>query len=173
LEVEPLSLIGNAARGNFLAYSRHYDEAIEQLKKTVELDPSFVEAHLYLGWAYEQKSMFAEAIAEFRQAVSTSGGSPRYVSALGHAYGISGQKKLAQEILVQLNEQAKQRYVAPYNMAAVYVGLKDKEQTLKFLELAYTDRSYGIVFLRADPRFDGIRGDPRYQDLMRRTHRTP
>jgi TolB-like protein len=134
LQVDPLSLVNNAVFGRSLLLARHYDQAIEQLQKTVDLDPSFIEARLYLGWAYEQKGNFVEAIAEFRQAVNASGGGPRFISALGHAYGISGQKGMAQESLVQLKELAKrQRYVAPYNMAAVYVGLKDKEQTLKFL----------------------------------------
>jgi tetratricopeptide (TPR) repeat protein len=173
LQAEPLSLIFNATLGRALFEARHHDQAIEQLQKTVDLDPSFIEARLYLGSVYEQKGRLAEAIAEFRQAVDASGGGSRYVSALGHAYAISGQRKVAEESLVQLKERARQRYVAPYNMAAVYMGLKDKEQTLKYLGLAYTDRSFGMIALRADPRFDGIRGEPRYQDLLRRMHLTP
>jgi Flp pilus assembly protein TadD len=117
--------------------------------------------------------MFAEAIAEFRQAMSISGGHPRFASSLGHAYAISGQRKLAQESLFGLQEQSKQRYVAPYNTAVIYMGLKETDQTFKYLEMAYQDRSCGMIFLIPDPRFDGIRGDPRYQDLLRRMHLTP
>ncbi len=117
--------------------------------------------------------MFAEAIAEFRQALSASGGDSRLVSALGHAYAISGQKKMAEDSLARLKEQSKQRYVAPIDIAVVYAGLKETDQTFKNLERAYQDRSFWLIWLRIDPRFDGIRGDPRYQDILRRMHLNP
>jgi tetratricopeptide (TPR) repeat protein len=156
-----------------LYWLRRYDQAVDEVKKTIEVEPSFVEGHVSLGWAYEQKAMFTEAIAEFRQALSLSGRHPRFVSALGHAYAISGQRRLAEESLADLKEQSKQRYVAPYDVAVIYAGLKETEQTFKYLEMAYQDRSFWMIWLRVDPRFNGIRGDPRYQDLLRRMHLTP
>lgn len=173
LELEPLSLIMSASLGRVLWHARKNDQAMGELRKTIDMDPSFVEAHLYLGWVYEQMGMFAEAIAELRQALSGSGGGPRFVSALGHAYAISGQRRMAEESLARLNEQSKQRYVAPIDMAAIYIGLEEKEPALKYLEMAYADHSCWMVWLRVDPRFDAIRGDPRYLDLIRRMHLSP
>src|SRR5262249_11958201 len=152
--------------------ARRYDEAIAEVRKTIDMDPSFVEAHLYLGWAYEQKGKFPEAIAELRQALSGSRGAPRYVSALGHAYAISGQRRMAEESLARLKEQAKQRYVAPFDMAVIHIGLEEKEQALKYLDVAFEDRSFYLCWLTTDARFDRIRDDPRYHDLIRRMHLT-
>jgi len=173
LELEPLSLIMSATLGRVLFVARRYDQAMEELRKTIDMDSGFVEAHLYLGWVYEQKGMLSEAIAELRQALSGSGGGPRFVSALGHAYAIAGQRRMAEDSLVQLKEQEKHRYVSPYGIALIYIGLGEKEKALKYLEMAYADRSYGMVFLRQDPRFDPIRGDPRYLDILRRMNLTP
>jgi serine/threonine protein kinase/tetratricopeptide (TPR) repeat protein len=173
LEADPLSLIISAVLGRALHFARHYDQAMEELRKTLDMDPGFAQAHFFLGWVYEQKGMFAEAIAELRQGLSGSGGAPRYVSALGHAYAISGQRRMAEQSLALLQEQAKQRYVAPSDMAEIHIGLGEKEQALKYLEMAYQDHSCWMIWLRVDPRFDAIRGDPRYLDLLRRMHLTP
>jgi tetratricopeptide (TPR) repeat protein len=173
LEAEPLSMIISTSLGHGLYFARYYDQAIEELRKTINMDPSFVEAQLRLGWVYEQKAMFPEAIAELRQALNGSGEDPRVVSALGHAYAISRQRKQAEELLIRLKAQSQQRYVAPYDIAVVYAGLLEKDQALKYLEMAYEDRSYWMVWLRADPRFDVIRSDPRYQDILLRMHVTP
>ncbi len=173
LEAEPLSLMIGTVLGQALHNAGRYDEAIEQLRKTLDMDPSFVQAHFHLGRVYEQKRRFAEAIAEFRQAVSLSGGTPRYVSALGHAYAISGQRRAAEGSVARLKEQSKHSYVAPYDIAVIYAGLKETDLTFKYLEMAYADHSSWMMLLRVDPRFDGIRGDPRYHDLLRRMHLTP
>jgi non-specific serine/threonine protein kinase len=172
-EAEPLSSIAGALLGWALGVAGHYDLGIEQLRKTIDMDPSFVEAHGNLGIVYDQKGMVAEAMAEFRQALSLSGGEPRFVGNLGHVYAISGQRKLAEESLVRLNEQSNQRYVAPYDIAVVYIGLGEKDRALKYLEMAYRDRSFSMTWLKVDARFDPIRGDPRYQDILRRMHLTP
>jgi len=173
LEAEPLSLILSASLGRSLYYARRYDQAMEELRKTLDMDPSFVEAHLYLGWVYEQKGLFAEAVPELRRALSASGGGARFVSALGHAYAVSGERRMTEESLMRLKEQAKQQYVAPHDMAEIHIGLGEKEQALKYLEMASAEHSCWMIWLREDPRFDAIRGDPRYLDLIRRMHLTP
>ena len=167
---EPLNLINNASLGRVLHFAGRDEEAIEQLRKTIEIDPGFIESHLYLGWVYEGKGLFTEAIAEFQQAVTLSGGHPRYLSALAHTYAVSGQTKLAEGSLAELKAQQKQRYISPYEIAVVYAGLKQTDEAFRYLELAYQDRSWWLVRFRIDPRFDGIRRDPRYQDLLRRMY---
>jgi tetratricopeptide (TPR) repeat protein len=167
---EPLSLIIGATLGRILYLAGHYEQAIEELRKTLDLDPNFLEPHLYLGWIYEQKGMLPQAIEELQLALSLSGGHPRFLGSLGHAYAISGQRRMAEESLVRLREQSKQRYVAPYDLAVIYAGLKDRDQTWKYLEMAYEDHSYAIILLRADPRFAHFRSDSRYEDLLRRMH---
>jgi len=137
------------------------------------MDPSFVEAHVYLGRVYERKGMFAEAIPELQRAVSLSGGAPRIVGELGHVYAISGQRKLAEESLVRLKDLPKLRYVAPSDIANVYAGLKDVDRTFKYLELAYEDHFFGMLTLKANTYFDFLRNDPRYHDLLRRMHLEP
>jgi TolB-like protein len=167
-EIDPLSLINSTIIGRRLYIGRQYDQAIEQLQRVIGTDANFAQAHLYLGLAYEQKGMFEESIAEFQKGSSLSGGDPRMAAALGHACAVSGKKARAQSVIAELKQQSSQRYVAPFEIAVVYVGLGEKEQAFEWLEKAYRDHSPWLIWLNVDPRFDRLHGDPRYTDLLRR-----
>jgi len=167
-ELEPTSLIINSLVGRAFYYTRQYDQAINELRKTLDMDPNFVSALWYIGWAYEQKSMYTEAIDALQKASRLSGSDPVILGSLGHAYAISGRKSEALRALAELKELAKQRYVAPFDVAVIYVGLGDKDQTFEWLQKALEDHSHWVIWLKCDPRFDSIRSDPRYADVMRR-----
>jgi serine/threonine-protein kinase len=167
-ELEPTSLIINSLVGRAFYYSRRYDQAINELRKTLDMDPNFVSALWYIGWAYEQKSMYTEAIAALQNAARLSGGDPVILGSLGHAYAASGRRSEALHTLAELKDLAKQRYVAPFDVAVIYVGLGDKNQTFEWLQKALEDRSHWVIWLKCDPRFDSIRSDPRYGEVMRR-----
>ena len=138
-----------------------------------EEDPNFAPAHLYLGWAYVQKARYEEAIAAAKKASSLSPSDLRTVSALGHAYAVSGQTSEAVNILDQLKELSRQRYISPHDMAIIYTGLGEKEQAFAWLDKAYADRSWPLPLLKFDPRFDSLRSDPRFADLVRRIGLAP
>ncbi len=166
--LDPLSLIINRNLGQDLAFVRQYDAAIDQLRKTIEMDPSFVPAHWALADTYAAKKMYPEAIAEAERAVSLFEG-PFELSILGYSYGIAGRKQDAQKILDRLREMARQRYVPAYSYAIVYLALRDKDQAFQWLDKAVEERSSLVVyFLKAEPMFDPLRNDPRYHDLLRR-----
>jgi len=124
-EIEPLAPINGTVVGRTLYLQRQYDQAIEHLRKVVDTDANFPQVHLYLGLAYEQHSMVKEAIAEFQKGSNLSAGDPRMAAALGHVYAVSGRKDLAINVLAQLEQLSKQRYVAPFEVAVIYVGLGD------------------------------------------------
>ncbi len=167
-ELDPISPIINAWLGWRYFFARQYDLAIEQYLKTLEMDPTFVPAHLVLGQGYEQKSMPEKAIDELKKAVSLSGGSSVYVSSLAHAYAIAGRRKEAEMLLRQMTERAKHAYVSAFHIAIICAGLGQKDQALAWLEKGYQERSAGMVWLKVDPRLDVLRSDPRFQDLLRR-----
>ncbi len=167
-ELEPLSLVTSSVVGLDFYLARQYDQAIEQLRAVLDRDASFPQAYLYLGWAYEQKGMLEEAIAEFQKGSRLSGDDPPMVSALGHAYAVSGGKDQAQKVIVELKQLSGRRYVAPFEIAVIYIGLGDKDQTFEWLEKAYQDHSPWLIYLKVDPRFDSLHGDPRYRDLRQR-----
>ena len=167
-ELDPLSLIDSSVVGWDLYHARQYDQAIQQLRRTLDMDANFPFAHLCLGLAYEQKGMFKEAIGELQKGSSLSGGEPTTVGALGHAYAASRRKDEAQKVLVELKQLSRRRYVPPYDIAVIYIGLGDKDLTFEWLEKAYRDHSSWLPFLKVDPRFGSLQGDSRYRDLRRR-----
>ncbi len=167
LQIDPLSLAINADAGRILNYARQYDKAVEQLRKTLELEPNFFQAHRLLGLAYQQKGMFAEAIAELQMAVHSEG-SPPVVADLGNALAVAGKRDEAQKVLRELAELSKQRYVSAYDVAIIFAGLGENEKVLQWLEKAFEERATGLVHLNVESRLDGLRSDPRFQDLLRR-----
>ena len=167
-ELDPLSLITSAALARPFYDARQYDEAIAQSKKTLEIDPDFARAHYWLGLAYEQKSMFNQAIAAFHKAINSSDSVAVYVAAAGHAYAVAGRRGEAVKVLRRLEELSRQRYVSAYDIALIHVGLGDTERAMQWLERAYRERSDGLVFLKVDPRLNGLQSDPRFASLRRR-----
>ncbi|MCI0721610.1 MAG: tetratricopeptide repeat protein [Acidobacteria bacterium] len=166
-ELAPLSLRTNGALGWVLFVSRQYDQAIEQSRRTLEIDPNYHGAHWVLGQAYEQKGKHDEAIAELRQAVVV-GNNPGYKAHLAHAYAVAGRKGEARKLLAELGAGPEPLYVPPTHLAEVYVGLGDKEEAFARLEQAYQVRDSQLTLIRTLPQFDPLRSDPRFQDLLRR-----
>jgi len=164
--LDPLSLVINTEAATLLIRARRYDEAIEQIRKTIQMDPSFAFAHFVLGMAYEQKWMYPEAILEFQQAVELSGGNTTFKSSLAYAYAVTGRRSEAIAILDDLKDRSKHQFLYPSEIALIYVGLREKDQAMDWLERAYHERFDPIILTW--PFFDPLRSDPRFQDLMRR-----
>ena len=172
IRLDPLSSVINAMLGNVLIYARRYDQALKQCAKALELDPTSGPAHLGLGWAYRCKSLYEPAIAPLRRACEFYPGSTP-IGVLGEVYAAAGYRGEAQKILEQLQELSKQRYVTPYVVARIHVTLGEKDEALQWLEVAYQQRAEWMVLLKVDPCLDGLRPDPRFQDLIRRMNFPP
>jgi DNA-binding winged helix-turn-helix (wHTH) protein/tetratricopeptide (TPR) repeat protein len=168
LQLEPTSLVMNSFMGATLYFAGRYDEAIEQCRRTIEMDPNFAVAHWHLALAYEQTGMFDEAIAEFQRATTLSGGSPLMKASLGHAYAKANRKEEATKILAELNELSKQRYVSSYEKAAITLALGDEKQSFQWLQKAYEEHSFHMVYLKVWPQFTVIRRDPRFEQFVQR-----
>jgi tetratricopeptide (TPR) repeat protein len=172
-ELDPLSIPINMTLGWVLLNARKYDQSAEQLRKTLEMDQNFPLAHHRLGLVYEQQGKYAEAIDEFRQVVNLLPGKPLGIAALGHAYALSGKRAEAQKAIAQLEELSKQRFVSPAFIALIHTALGDKEQAFAWLEKAHTENDANLARLKVDPRFDPLRSDPRFTDLVRRVGLPP
>ncbi|MCM3871317.1 MAG: winged helix-turn-helix domain-containing protein [Pyrinomonadaceae bacterium] len=167
-EIEPLGHISNTVLGWVLYFARQYDESLEQLQRTVEIEPNFSFVSYHLGMTYEQKGMFAEALEELNRAINSQGSRLTALAVLGHAYAVSGERDAALKVLKELQGASRQKYVAPFCIALVYTGLGENEQAFAWLEKACDVRSWGLLWLKVDPRFDRLRPDTRFAALLDR-----
>ena len=168
IELDPLSLVINADTSWIYFSARRYDEAEAQVRKTLEIGPQFFLAHYYLGEVLQFKAHLSEAIAEFQKAFELNN-DPYSLAMLGQAYARNGQRDEAQKILARLNEEAKSHYVAPYALALVQIGLGDKDRAIEELDHAYREQETNYLFgIKVDPMLDDLRGDPRFEALVRR-----
>jgi Tfp pilus assembly protein PilF len=169
-ERNPVPLILKVNEAVILYFARRNDQAIEQLHKTLELDPNFWVAHWGLGMAHEQRGAYSDAVAEFQKAIALSrgGGGPNMDASLGHTYAVMGDRANAQRVLDELSQKAKLSYVPAYFAATIHAGLGDKDRAFEWLEKAYEEHSTLMSYLKMDPRLDSLRSDRRFNDLLGR-----
>jgi TolB-like protein/DNA-binding winged helix-turn-helix (wHTH) protein/Flp pilus assembly protein TadD len=167
-ELDPLSLAISAQRGFLLENARRYDEAIEQLRRVIAVDPNHYQAYWILGHTHAAHGQFDEAVAASEKAVALSGRGPGALGILGLVYGLAGRKGEATKVLNELLELNESRYVTPAAIVNIYIGLGDKDQAFVWLEKAYQERSNYIAYLKVFPIVDPLRSDPRFADLVRR-----
>lgn len=148
---------------------RQYDQSIAQTRKALEMFPNMAFPHMALGQTLFERGDVAEGIAETEKAASMTANPPPLVAGtVGYEYAKSGRPADARRILADLKDQTKARYVPAYWIAAVYAGLGEPDNAFTWLEKAYQDRSWWLVWLKMDPKMDSLRPDSRFVDLMRR-----
>jgi TolB-like protein/Flp pilus assembly protein TadD len=169
VELEPVSVLTNSCAGQIMYLARMYDEAIEQLRKTTEMDPGMQSSYPWLAMAYALKGMHAEAEKEVGDRTShpTSGKSMK--AALGYVYAVSGRQAQARKILEELKALAETEPVAPYHIARIHAGLGEGDPALEWLGRCFEKPDAARVFVKPDAVWDGLRGDPRYVELLKKS----
>ena len=168
-DLDPLSLpVNNALAGRLLAAGR-YDEALEQVQKTLQLDPHFAPAHQTLGWVYLHSGKRAEAIGEFQRALQLSGTDDTDLMLdLGFAYATAGDQEDARRILGRLRTLYERRLVPSGSIAVLYGALGDLNEAFVWMDTAYEERDPQLTYLKTGRRFEPLRNDPRFVNLVRR-----
>jgi TolB-like protein/Flp pilus assembly protein TadD len=167
--VDPLSLVIPASRIQAFYFNRQYDRAIEESRATLEVEPNFLLVHYDLGQSLLQKGQTQAAIAELQVMQKISGDTPFCWMALGHAYAVTGNRGAALKALASLESTASSgHYVPAVYFSAIYAGLGDRDQTMKWLDKAYQERTDYLINLKVDPMADPLRSDPRFKDLVHR-----
>jgi TolB-like protein/DNA-binding winged helix-turn-helix (wHTH) protein/Tfp pilus assembly protein PilF len=165
-ELDPLSLIIATDYGVFLYFSRQHDRAIQQLRSVLEREPGFSRAYM-LAYAYVQTGRFAEALALLEQWRRINDG-PWASAILAYAHGRAGETDEAQRALERLEAFSRTRSSDPSPLVVAHIGMDHLEAAFVLLEDAYRNHSPGLTALKVDPTYDPLRGDPRFQDLLRR-----
>jgi len=157
----------NQSLGFVFFFAGRYDQAIEQFEKALELDPTLAQAHCVLGLTYAYKGIHDSAIAAGQKAVELSHGAALFVACLGLAYAEAGLREETQKTLEELDRLSQQQYLSPYVLARIYEALGRRNEALDCLEEAFLERAAFMVCLKTDRRFDDMRPDRRFQDLLR------
>ena len=160
-ESDPLSFHLNAGTAVIHYLGRAYDEAEEFCQRALEINPHHEPAHFTLGLAHQQRGRTDEAQAELERALTISRGEPHAVAALGAL-------ERSRARLDALAELSLTRDVSPVHFATVHVALGEFDAAMEWLERAFEARSGWLVYLATEPRFDAIRGDARFEELLQR-----
>jgi len=166
IELEPLSLLMNVNYADLLYLGGRYDDALEHVRKTLDVENYFL-AHLLKSRIYAVKEMWAEATASIETAIGMVGRYPELVAGLGYIYGMRGDNKKARAILTELRAMAENDFVAPSFFAEVYLALGDYDKSLEHAEEWFRMRGE-LAELLVGPRFAPLRRDYRFSEMLTR-----
>ena len=169
LDLDPLSIIIHTSVGDVLFYARRYAPAIEYYRKGLEMNPEFLAGHSDLARALEFSGEVDEAIQEYGKAIRLAGDADADPSiGLANALAVAGRRTEALAVLATLQAERAERYVSPWGLASIYARLEERSSALDWLERAYTEHDSTLVWLKVHPRFDSIRGHPRFVALLKK-----
>ena len=166
-ELDPLAVSGSDLAW-MLFYARRYDDAVQELRSVLAVEPDDAYALWILGFALIANHHPEEAVPMLERGVSASDRSPAIVGLLVHAYAKAGRRADALRLLEELKRRKQAGYVPAAAFVKAYLGLGEYDQAFFWLEEAYKEQSNLLQFLKVHPIFDPIRDDPRFADLVRR-----
>jgi serine/threonine-protein kinase len=165
-ELDPLAHPLDVATA--LLRAGRYDEAVQAATRCIEFDPNYARGHATLGWAFLKKGMRDEGLAELEKAVALSPGNSLWLTQLAQAYALVGKVGQAREVLRQVEELSRQRYVSPYHLAYVYTGLGEHDTAMEWLERAYEERAGAVYGIKGSFLFTTLRSHPRFRVLLKK-----
>ena len=167
VRLDPLAYNLSGAVAWVYMFARQNDRLLSHARRSVELHPDVPLSHWALGYAHLETGDLESAIAEMRVATQLTDAT-LFRALLAETYAVAGRYEDARVIVQQLHEQASERYVTPYMFGRIYTGLDAKDDAFRWLTAAYQERAPWMVLLKRDPRLDRLRGDPRYEELVKR-----
>ena len=166
-DIDPVSLSINTDVGEIYYWAGRYDLAVEQLRGVLQIEANFPMARNILGLTYLKMGRLQEAIAELEAAQRLASG-PRMLSTLAYAYGVSGSAPKARAAIEALEQLSSERYTSSFALGVAYAGVGDTDRAMTQLERAFQVREDTMAVSSVYPLLDGLRADPRFQDLLRR-----
>lgn len=167
-KLDPLSLAINTDIGFHHYYTGRYPEALAQLQSVLEMKGDFMLAHLWLARTYLEMGRLDDALAATAFAEQRAREWPVLVAARGYTLAVAGRKEEARAVLREMEALSKTRFVTAYGVALVHAGLNQKEEAFRWLEKAFEERSHWLVWLRLDPRWNNLRRDPAFAEMVAR-----
>ena len=167
LELSPTSPILNLDLATMFYYQGKNDDAIATYRTVRELDPNMLGLLFIPAQAYERNRQYDRAIEECERAISAFGRDPGVLSALGYAYGNSGNREKAADIIRELETKWKARYFSPLIIALAYAGAGNKDGAFVWLTKAFESRDPQLIWLTVEPQFESLHSDSRFQALVR------
>jgi len=165
--LDPLSMIIGTNVGWIKYLNKDYAGAVIEYRRVLDLDPSFVRARTRLGIVEIRQGKFSEAVRDLTEAQKLSN-DPYILGLLGQALALDGQTAAAQRVVAQLNTKSASKYVPPFAIALVDLGLGKKNAALSELARSVDDRSTSMVYAKVDPSLDELRNDDEFKELLHR-----
>jgi len=166
--LDPVSSIIAREVASIHYYRRDFDGALAHCDQAIELNPHFPHAYFILSLVQEKLGDMDEALAALLRGAQLAPRSPRMIASLGRAQAMAGRRDEAMNSLAELRDLERTRFVSPWERATIYLGLKDYDECFDALFLALQDRFFDLTLLAADPRFDDVRGDARFETLVQK-----
>ena len=167
VDLDPLSPLCNAIYAYGLHVSRQYTQALEHCDLVIERNPKFWWTRWGKGEVLTAKGQYDEAIEQYEHALAAAKSSFT-IGSLGAAYGLSGQREKAEQLLAALESHTDSHYVSPYFVSVIHLGLGNHEAALDWLERAWEERDGWVQWLLVNPTVDRVRSQPRYEALLKR-----
>jgi len=168
-ETDPhLLVVIRATRAAALYFAREYDRCIRECIEAMELDPNYFLLHYLLARAHARKGAHKKAGAVLKKIGANHDKISLMSMATGLLCAVTGRKAEARAVVKQLHNEAAKRYVPATYIGILHAGMGDAESAFEWLERAYEERADGLTLLNVEPMVDGLRGDSRFQSLIRR-----
>lgn len=168
LELDPISVSVRRGLGWLYWYARRPDAAVRHLQRAIRMDPTATESYRILAYAHLHRGVQDSAALVAREAVALAPDSAYALATQGYVEALSGRPEVARELLSDLHTRARESYVSPVAFATLAIALGDIDDAFRWLEAAHAERRGWLAYLKVEPVFDPLRGDPRFAEFLRR-----
>jgi tetratricopeptide (TPR) repeat protein len=167
-ELDPLSAMNRALSSQIAFAARDTESAIQFAREAIIIDPEFWIGHFQLAQVFVELQDYARALESLTLASRFSGGNSKTLSLRGYLLGRTTDSAEVLDILRTLETISRDRYIPPYAMALIHIGLGNSDRAFEWLQRAFDAHDVHLVMLTIDPKWDPMRNEARFNDLIKK-----